>query len=230
MWPISIHPCQYVKLQNAQKKLCFRQQLDACRQKAPLRSCAFVLRLSYCIYKAYQVKYSSCSCDHSGSYLSLCMHKLTHKQCWHNPIIHPVLTSSTVGCIFSLQDDLFYSFRYSLISIHSVEKNSTITVVVVIANTLRLDAPMFYHLWCQTVTAQSDWCASHLVRGKHSWSVTPRSAWSAIPPYAAACEMTCKYISYPYPLTTFVYNGCFSKLCHDGCDGKKSVREQSCIN
>ena len=73
------------------------------------------------------------------------------------------------------------------------------------------------------VTAQpDDWCASHLVRWKHSWIVTPRSAWSAIPPYAAACEITCKFISYPYPLTTFVYNGCLSKLCHDGCDGKKS--------
>ena len=65
MSPISIHPCQYVKLQNAQKKLCFRQQLDACRQKAPLRSCAFVLRSRHCIYRAYQVKYSSCSCEPS---------------------------------------------------------------------------------------------------------------------------------------------------------------------
>ena len=63
MWPSSIHPCQYVKLQNAQKKMWFRQQLDACRQKAPLRSCAFVLRLRHCIYRAYQVKYCSCSCE-----------------------------------------------------------------------------------------------------------------------------------------------------------------------
>ena len=29
-----------------------------------------------------------------GSYLSLCTHKLIHNQCWHNPIVHPVLTSS----------------------------------------------------------------------------------------------------------------------------------------
>ena len=114
MSPISIHPCQYVKLQNAQKKLCFRQQLDACRQKAPLRSCAFVLRSRHCIYRAYQVKYSSCSCEPSRLLpLSLCTHKLIHKQCWHNPIIHPVLSSRTVGCIFSLQDNLFYLFRYS---------------------------------------------------------------------------------------------------------------------
>ena len=33
LWPISIDPCQYTKLQNAQIKLGFRQQLDACRQK-----------------------------------------------------------------------------------------------------------------------------------------------------------------------------------------------------
>ena len=158
MWSISIQPCQYVKLQNAQIKLCFRQQLNACRQKAPLRSCAFVLRLRYCIYMAYQVKYNSCSCEPFRLLpLSLCMHKLIHKQCWHNPIIHPVLTSSTVGCIFSLLDNLFSLFRYALISIYSVEKSSTITALIVIPNTLRLDAPMFYYLWCRTVTAQPDW-------------------------------------------------------------------------
>ena len=33
MWPISIHPCQYIYFQNAQIKRSFRQRLDACRQK-----------------------------------------------------------------------------------------------------------------------------------------------------------------------------------------------------
>ena len=44
----------------------------------------------------------------------------------------------------------FYLFRYSLITIHSVKKNSTRTAVGVILNTLWWNAPMFYHLWCQT--------------------------------------------------------------------------------
>ena len=59
MWPISIHPCQYIQLQNAQIKLSFRHQLDACRKKKHVRSCAFVLRWRYCISRAYQVNYQS---------------------------------------------------------------------------------------------------------------------------------------------------------------------------
>ena len=47
----------------------------------------------------------------------------------------------------------FYLFRYSLITIHSVKKNSTRTAVGVILNTLWWNAPMFYHLWCQTNAA-----------------------------------------------------------------------------
>ena len=151
--------------------------------------------------------------NHSGPYLSLSTHKLIHKQCWHNPIIHPVLTSSTVGCIFSLQDNLFYSFRYSLISIHSVEKKSTITAVVVIPNTLWLDAPMFYHLWCRTVTAQPDWLMC-IPLGQTKTFLKCYTSFCLICNSAicSGIEMTCKYISYQYPLTTFVYNGCLSKL------------------
>ena len=63
----------------------------------------------------------------------------------------------------------------------------------------------------------TDSCASHMVRGKHSCSFTHHSTWSAIPPYTAAYERTCKYISMP-----FACNGCLSKLCHDGCDGRES--------
>ena len=74
-----------------------------------------------------------------GSYLSFCTHKLIH-----NPIVHPVFTTSVYIFVFCLN-----LFRYSLIYIHSVEKNSTRTAVVVIPNTLWWNAPMFYHLWCQ---------------------------------------------------------------------------------
>ena len=148
---------------------------------------------------------------------------------WYTSIVHPVLTS-IVYCFFGF----FYLFRYSLISIHSVKKNSTRTAVGVILNTLWWNAPRFYHLWCQTNATLmrtstnnplfssklhnlTDSCASHLVRGKHSCSVTHHSTWSAIPPCTAACEITCKYIS-----MTFACNGCLSKQYHDGCDGRES--------
>ena len=48
---------------------------------------------------------------------------------------------------------VFYLFRYSLIHIHLVKKNSTRTAVGVILNTLCWNAPMFYHLWCLTNVA-----------------------------------------------------------------------------
>ena len=48
---------------------------------------------------------------------------------------------------------VLYLFRYSLIYIYSVKKNSTRTAVGVILNTLWWNAPMFYHLWCQTNAA-----------------------------------------------------------------------------
>ena len=47
----------------------------------------------------------------------------------------------------------FDLFRYSLISIHLVNKNSTRTAVGVILNTIWWNAPMLYHLWCQTNAA-----------------------------------------------------------------------------
>ena len=78
-------------------------------KKKHVRSCAFVWRWRYCISRAYQVNYqaqgkwpnrysqrysiaSSCSCE-PFSILPFRMHKLIHKQCWYNPIVHPVLTS-----------------------------------------------------------------------------------------------------------------------------------------
>ena len=41
--------------------------------------------------------------------------------------------------------------------------------------------------------------------------------------------MTCKYISCPYPSTTFVYDGCLSKLGYDGCDDKDSGDQNALI-
>ena len=53
-----------------------------------------------------------------------------------------------LGCIVFV-----FLFRYSLISIYSVEKNSTRTAVVVIPNNLWWNAPMFYHGWWRTKAA-----------------------------------------------------------------------------
>ena len=88
---------------------------------------------------------------------------------WYTSIVRLVLTSRVCGFFVFI-----YLFRYSLITIHSVKKNSTRTTVGVILNTLWWNAPMFYHLWChwwgllQTilcfpVTAQPDWfmCIPH---------------------------------------------------------------------
>ena len=75
----------------------------------------------------------------SPSSLSLSVHRS-----WYTSIVHPVLTSR-VYCFI-----IFYLFRYSLISINLVKKNLTRTAVGVILNTLWWNAPMFYHLWCQT--------------------------------------------------------------------------------
>ena len=74
----------------------------------------------------------------------------------------------------------FYLFRYSLITIHSVKKNSTRTAVGVILNTLWWNAPMFYHLWCQTNAASmrtftnnplfSSNCTTWLIHVHPTWS------------------------------------------------------------
>ena len=137
------------------------------------------------------------------------------------------MLTSKVCCFFGV----FYLFRYSLITIHSVKKNSTRTAVGVILNTVWWNAPMFYHLWCQTNAALmrtstnnplfSSNCTTWLIHVHPTWSEEDILAVLHIipldPPYTAACERTCKYISMP-----FACNGCLSKLCHDGCDGRES--------
>ena len=73
-----------------------------------------------------------------------------------------------------------YLFRYSLIPIHLVKKNSTRTAMGVILNTLWWNAPMYYHLWCQTNAALirtstnntlfSSNCTTCLIRVHPTWS------------------------------------------------------------
>ena len=67
-----------------------------------------------------------------------------------------------------------------MITIHSVKKNSTRTAVGVILNTLWWNAPMFYHLWCQTNAALmrtstnnplfSSNCTTWLIHVHPTWS------------------------------------------------------------
>ena len=144
---------------------------------------------------------------------------LSAHRSWYTSIVHPVLTSR-VYCFFVL-----YLFRYSLISIHSVKKNSTRTAVGVILNTLWWNAPMFYHLWCQTNAALmrtstnnplfSSNCTTWLIHVHPTWSEENILVVLHIIPLDL--QFRRKYIS-----MTFACNGCLSKLCHDGCDGRES--------
>ena len=172
--------------------------------------------------------------NHSGSYPSLSACTSWYKS---SAGTTPSFTHCLpVGCNF-------FVFWFIQILIDLYPNNSIRTAVVVIPNNFWWNALMFYHLWCQTKVAlmrtsinnplfssnYTTWLMCiPLGQRKHSWSVTPHSAWSAILPYAMEWEMACKYTAYPYPSTTFVYKGCLSKVCHDGCDGKESVRGPKC--
>ena len=74
----------------------------------------------------------------------------------------------------------FYLFRYSLISIHLVKKNSTRTAVGVILNTLWWNAPMFYHLWCQTNAALMRTSTNNLLfsSNRTTWLIHVHPTWS----------------------------------------------------
>ena len=101
---------------------------------------------------------------------------LSARRSWYTSIVHPVLTSRVYCCFFRF----FNLFRYSLITIHSVKKNLTRTAVGVILNTLWWNAPMFYHLWCQTNAALmrtstnnplfSSNCTTWLIHVHPTWS------------------------------------------------------------
>ena len=74
----------------------------------------------------------------------------------------------------------FYLFRYSLISIHSVKKNSTRTAVGVILNTLWWNAPRFYHLWCQTNASLMRTCTNNPLFSINctTWLIHVHPTWS----------------------------------------------------
>ena len=86
------------------------------------------------------------------------------------------MLTSRVYCFFVF----FYLFWYSLITVHSVKKNSTRTAVGIILNTLWWNARMFYHLWCQTNVALmrtstnnplfSSNCTTWLIHVHPTWS------------------------------------------------------------
>ena len=94
---------------------------------------------------------------------------------WYTGIFHPVLTSR-VYCFFVF----FYLFKCSLITIHSVKKNSTRRAVGVIFYTLWWNAPMFYHLWCQTNAALMRTSANNPLFSSNctTWSIHVRPTWS----------------------------------------------------
>ena len=149
---------QYIYLpahQNSYSKLSFRQ-LDVCRHK---HMWEYMLLFWY-EYIAF-LGHTKWGTRHSESDqistakifdhrlqlwtiqppMSLSTHKPMHEQCWHNPHVHTVFTSRVH--VFVL-----HPFRYSLISVHPVETNSTKIRVLVILYTLWWDVPMFYHWWC----------------------------------------------------------------------------------
>ena len=74
----------------------------------------------------------------------------------------------------------FYLFRCSLITIHSVKKNSSRTALGVILNTLWWNAPMFYHLWCQTNAALMRTSTNNPLFSSNSttWLIHVHPTWS----------------------------------------------------
>ena len=75
---------------------------------------------------------------------------------------------------------VFYLFRYSLITIHSVKKNSRRTAVGVILNILWWNAPMFYHLWCQTNAVLMRTSTNNPLFSSNctTWLIHVHSTWS----------------------------------------------------
>ena len=121
--------------------------------KAFVGSCAFVLRWIYCISRPYQVKYQA-QWKWPNRYsqrlrrLPLSLHAQADTQAALAQY-HRSPTAYRYGVFVFL----FLLFKYSLISIHSVENHWTRTAVVVIPNTLWWNAPTFYHVWCRTNAA-----------------------------------------------------------------------------
>ena len=99
---------------------------------------------------------------------------LSAHRSWYTSIVHPVLTSK-VYCFI-----VFYLFGYSFFSIHLIKKNSTRTAMGVILNTLWWNAPMFYHLWCQTNAALMRTSTNNLLFFSNckTWLIHVHPTWS----------------------------------------------------
>ena len=146
--------------------------------KAPLRSRAFVLRLRYCISRAHQVKYSSCSCETFRPLSpSLCMHKLIHKQCWHNPIIHLVLTSRayffvTWWFVLSIQILIdLYPLSREEFNNNSSSSHSQYSLI---------ECTHVWHLWCRPNVALMSTSTNNPLFSSNSttWLTDVHPTWS----------------------------------------------------
>ena len=109
MWPISVHPSEYIQPRNAQTNRHAR------RQKHPARSYAFVLRWRYCLSRNILSEVRSIVEITKGVQAKILDHKflklwtyqppstllsLSARRSWYTSIVHPVLTSR-VYIVFS---------------------------------------------------------------------------------------------------------------------------------
>ena len=161
----------------------FRQQLDACKQKQLWEAGLLFWDedIVFLGHTNWSTKHGGsnqsrtadipskvlAAVNHSGSYLSL--HERTDTQ--------TVLAKfHQQGVVNRFKFDLS---RYSSISTHPGENNSKRTAVVLIPNTLRWNAPMFYHFWCWTNATLmrtstnnslfSSNCTTWLIDGHPNW-------------------------------------------------------------
>ena len=141
---------------------------------------------------------------------------------------------SSVGCSYSI-----YLSRYSLISTHPGENNSTRTAVVLIPNTLRWNAHMFYHFWCRTNATLmrtstnnslfSSNCTTWLIDVHHNWSEENIfKVLHIVPLDLQFCHMQRHVRWHLDILNSHIHQRHLRTMdactTHDGCDGRESVR------
>ena len=187
IWSISVHPSEYIQPQNA------HTNFHACRQKHPARRYAFVwdedIAFSGILSEVRSIVEIT-----KGVQAKILDHKFLKLWTYQSPPPPPPLslslslqTGADTQALFTqclpvecIVFSFFYLFRYSLIPIHLVKKNSTRTAVGVILTTLWWNAPMFYHPWCQTNAALmrtstnnplfSSSCTTWLINVHPTWS------------------------------------------------------------
>ena len=186
------------------RKTEFQTTTWCLQTKASANSCAFVLGWGYYISRAYQIP------------------SIVEVTKWVQPKIpdHKFLQLWSIQTPISLT----YLFRYSLISIHSV-KNSTRAVVI--TNTLWWNALMFYHLWCRTNASSNNPLFSSNCR---PWLMDVYLTWpeeNILSTWYGRFHQMQRHVrwhvnKFHIHIHQRPYNGCLSKLCHDGCDGRES--------